>query len=267
MSLSHVTITSCDMPRSEIPVDVLLYILDYVDIADLATICRVNKICCSCTQDVLYRDISDGDLRIQQTLAQSTHLAKKARSFQSWCVGSGLAMALRNMTSLRILKLSCDFHMDILDGCTFKLDSFECTHLVDYGESLPKFLSSQPSLKNVKLPIDIYYPVSSPFEATCLPNLTRINAEFPWLPYLIPGRPLDKVISRGCTWNENSIHLSFFALSTTPIQKLMIDYSYIHSTPGHLLASFLPSLKHFTLSFERHYTSLDSNQVCGLPLY
>jgi hypothetical protein len=263
MSQSHVTNTHYDMPRSEIPVDVLLYILGYVDKADLATVCRVNKICCSCSQDVLYRDIYVWDLRVQQTLAQSTHLAKKVRSFKSRSIGSDIAMALRNMTSLRILKLLCGFHMDILDGCTFKLDSFGCNHLDNFGESSTKFLSSQPSLKYVTFPTNF----DTILEATCLPNLTRIDAEFPWLPHLIPGRPLNEVMSEGCTYNKHSIDLSFFALSSTPIQKLTIDYSYLHSTPGHLLASFLPSLKHFALSFLIHYTSLDSDRVCELPLY
>src|SRR5277367_6761491 len=71
------------MPRSEIPVDVLLDILEYVDKGDLATMCRVNKICCSYSQDVLYRDIYVGNSKVLQTLAQSIHLAKRVRSFES----------------------------------------------------------------------------------------------------------------------------------------------------------------------------------------
>jgi len=67
--------------------------------------------------------------------------------------------------------------------------------------------------------------------------------------------------------NEHSIDWSFFALSTTPIQKLTIDYSFVYSTPGHLLASILPSLAHLTLSFEINYTSLENNWVCGFPLH
>jgi hypothetical protein len=44
--IKHVTVTCHnfrDMPRSEIPVDVLRDILGYVDKADLATICLLNK--------------------------------------------------------------------------------------------------------------------------------------------------------------------------------------------------------------------------------
>src|ERR1700728_250739 len=118
------------MSRSEIPVDVLRDILDYVDRADLAIMCRVNTICCSCSQDVLYRDLYVKTRRaskVQQTLAQSTHLARKVRSFDT-LFNTDLAMALRNMTSLRNLKLPIDFHIDILDGCTFKLDSLECRY-------------------------------------------------------------------------------------------------------------------------------------------
>jgi hypothetical protein len=250
------------MPRSEIPIDVLLNILDYVvDNVDLATICLLNKICCSCSQDVLYRDISAETLRVHQTLAQSTHLARKVRSFNSFFNGSDLAMALRNMTSLRNLKLSNAFYSDILDGCTFKLDSFECQYVYDRNGSFQTFLSNQPSLKCVAFP-NIF---DTTLEATCLPNLTRIHAPFPSLPSLIPGRPLNEVISAGYTLYEHPVDFSFFALSTTPIQKLKIDYSYLNSTPAHLLASFLPSLTHFTLTIR--YTILKDEGVCGLPLY
>jgi hypothetical protein len=256
------------MPRSEIPVDVLRDILEYVDQAGLATMCRVSKICYSCSQDVLYRDIYVETPRVHQTLAQSTHLARRVRSFDSnYDYDPYLPMALRNMTSLRILKLLTAKSSDFFEGCTFKLDSFECTFWDNDIEYFPKFLSSQQSLKYLILPIDIDDPVSSPFEATCLPNLTRINATLPWLPYLIPGRPLNEVISRGHTYNEHSIDLSFFALSTTPIQKLTIDYSYLYPTPGHLLASFLPSLTHFTLKILGRSSVFKDEGVCGLPLY
>jgi hypothetical protein len=259
------------MPRSEIPVDVLQDILGHVDKADLATVCRLNKICCSCSQDVLYRDIDVKTPKasgVQLTLAQSTHLARKVRSFDLLYTSSDLAMALRNMTSLRILKLSGLFHMDILDGSTFKLDSFGCSYLHNHGEYFPKFISSQPSLKYVLIPLD-YGHIATSVEPTCLPNLTRIDARFPWLPYLIPGRPLNEVNSIGSTSYEHSIDidLSFFTLSTTPIQKLGIDYSYLFPTPVHLLASFLPSLTHFTLTVWGHLTFFLYEGVRGGPLY
>jgi hypothetical protein len=250
------------MPRSEIPVDVLLNILDYVDKADLATICRLNKICCSCSQDVLYRDIYVTDDRVQLTLAQSTHLASKVRSFGTF-YDSDLAMALRNMTSLRNLKLPSGIYTDILDGCTFKLDSFECSDVYDRNGFFQTFLSNQPSLKYMEFPNNLYITL----EATCLPNITRISATFPWLPHLIPGRPLNEVITDEWTKNEHSIDLSFFALSTTPIQKLTIDHSYLYPTPIHLLASFLPSLTHFTLTIFNRFSVFKGEGVCGLPLY
>jgi F-box domain len=48
---------------SSIPVDVLLKILEHVGKADLVTLCQVNKICSSYSQDILYHEIS----------ARSTH--------------------------------------------------------------------------------------------------------------------------------------------------------------------------------------------------
>jgi hypothetical protein len=263
----RVTVTChnlCDMPRSDIPVDVLRDILDYVDKRDLPNLCRVNKICCSCSQDVLYRDIYVKTPRVHQTLAQSTHLARRVRSFRSHLTGF-LAMALRNMTSLRILKLSSGICVDILDGCTFELDSFECSYVYDLNGSFQKFLDSQPSLKYVAFPMNLYPTL--PLEATYLPNLTRIKGTFSWLPNLIPGRPLNEISTDGCTSNKLTIDFSFFALSTTPIQKLSIDYSYLNSTPAHLLASFLPSLTHFTLTVLSRYTVFKNKGVCGLPSY
>src|ERR1700721_4082362 len=116
------------MPRSEIPVDVLRDILDHVDKAGLAIMCRGNKICCSCSQDVLYRDIKCNIHMfecVHRTLAQSTHLARKVRSYDPRYCGSDLAMALRNMTSLRILKFPPAFNRDILNDCTLNIDCFD----------------------------------------------------------------------------------------------------------------------------------------------
>jgi len=169
------------------------------------------------------------------------------------------------MTSLRNLILSNVYNMDILDGCTFKLHSFKCAYLHRHGESFPKFLSGQPSLKNVTFPQYFDYRVSS-LEATFLPNLTRIKGTFIWLAYLIPGRPLNEVIMVECTSIEHSIDLSFFALSATPIQKLTIDHSCLCSTPVHLLASLLPSLTHFTLTTCKRADFFKNEGVCDFPI-
>jgi hypothetical protein len=221
--------------------------------------CQLNKICCSCSQDVLYRDIDVKTPRVHQTLAQSTHLTRRVRSFET-IFHLDLAVILRNMTSLRILKVPNYFDLDLLDGCTFKLDSFACNYVHNLNGSFQTFLSSQPSLKYVAFPMNFV----TTLEATCLPNLTRITGPFSWLPHLIPGRPLNEVISYGYTVNEDSIDLGFFALSTTPIQKFTIDYSYLYPTPGHLLASFLPSLTHFTLKIWKYYTFFKYEEVCEL---
>jgi F-box domain len=66
-----------------IPIDVLREILEHVPKADLATLCRVNKIFCSCSRDVLYRKIEYEVAHVIQTLAQSTDLARRVRSFKT----------------------------------------------------------------------------------------------------------------------------------------------------------------------------------------
>jgi F-box domain len=228
-----------------IPVDVLREILGYVCKADLAALCKVNKTVCSCSQNVLYRQISYRDHRAIQTLAQSTDLARRVRSFYACGDHPGLPTALRNMSSLRSLELS-GTDDDILDGCTFKLYSFNTTFR--NSESLQEFLNSQPSLTN--LTIWGNYEPSLPFDERCLPNLTRVRARPSWLGILIPGRPVREVtiLSPSDFYSTRySTDMSFFTLSTTPIQKLHIIYEMLYPKPGSLLVSIFPSLVHLVV--------------------
>jgi hypothetical protein len=225
-----------------IPVDVLREILGHVvREADLLALCKVNKIFCSCSQNVLYREIYYGDERIIQTLARSTDLARRVRSFRPSYDCPELSMALRNMSSLRWLNLrSCsDVHVSVLDGCTFKLDSFACSF--PYSESLQSFLNSQPSLTSLTLCKD-YKPLT-PFDERCLPNLTRVHALPSFLGILIPGRPVREVIMF-ISSNIDSTDWSFFTLSTTPIQRLFIHYDMLYPKPVSLLVSTFLSLVH-----------------------
>jgi hypothetical protein len=233
-----------------IPVDVLLEILGHVRRADLATLCRVNKIFCSYSQDLLYREIFYRDKHPIPTLAQSTDLARRVHSFQ--VAGHyaelqlvELATALRNMSSLRSLGLyvsdgDCN---SILDGCTFKLDSFDTNF--PYSISLQEFLNSQPSLTN--LTIDGDYEFIPPFDERCLPNLTRVDTMPPWLEILIPGRPVREVTMRAPS-NIDSTDFSFFTLSTTPIQQFWIDIRMLYPKPVSLLVSIFPSLVHLVVN-------------------
>jgi F-box domain len=222
-----------------IPIDVLREILEHVDRSDLVTLCRVNKICCTCSQNVLYRDIYNEDKRVIQTLAKSTDLARRVRSFETRRSPPELATALRNMSSLRRLNLRNSGDVSILDGCTFKLDSFETTF--PYSESLQQFLNSQPSITHVAF-FKVYKHMP-PLDERCLPNLTRVFAPLSWLGILIPGRPVREVMIRFAS----DIDLSFFTLSTTPIQKLGIYYEVLYPKPASLLVSIFPSLVHLVV--------------------
>jgi hypothetical protein len=228
-----------------IPVDVLRDILEHVGKIDLATLCRVNKICCSWSQSVLYREIYNGDKRVIQTLAQSTDLARRVRSFESCYNCEELATALQNMSSLRRLNLECnDADTSILDGCTFKLDSFSCTF--SYSESLQNFLNSQSSLTEFAI-----YNTSArhppPFEETFLPNLTHVKAKYDWVRMLIPGRPVREVTVVD-PWNaEDTIDFSMFTPSAATIRKLQISFNALYPTPGSHLASIFPSLEHLAI--------------------
>jgi hypothetical protein len=216
-----------------IPIDVLQEILEHVRKADLPTLCKVNKIFCSCSQDVLYRNIA-GDIRVIQTLAQSTDLARRVRSFYYFGSCPELAMALRNMSSLRKLNLRAG---DVLDGCTFKLYSFSFS--LRHTESIQIFLTSQPTLTNLTIWGD-REPLP-PFDERCLPNLTRVEANSSLLRALIPGRPVREVTMISSS-GIDSTDLSFFTLSTTPIQKLWIHFEMVYPKPVPLLVSIFPSL-------------------------
>jgi hypothetical protein len=224
-------------------VDVLREILEHVRYADLATLCRVNKIFCSCSQNVLYREIYNGDKRVIQTLVKSTDLARRVYSFQPCYSRPELATALRNMSSLRILYLVFIGDISILDGCTFKLESFSCDF--PYSESLQQFLNSQPSITHVTFFED--YEPFLPFDERCLPNLTRVSAPPSWLGILIPGRPVREVVVFS-PYTVDSIDSSFFTLSATPIQKLRIDYDMLYPKPVSLLVSIFPSLMHLLVT-------------------
>src|ERR1700728_139965 len=108
-----------------IPIDILLDILEHVDFPDLVTLCQVNKIFCSCSQGVLYRAIDTRGTRVIPTLASSTHLAKRVRSFKIRRFHQELNTALHNMSSLRKLNINFPNDGSVLDWCTSKeLDTF-----------------------------------------------------------------------------------------------------------------------------------------------
>jgi hypothetical protein len=229
-----------------IPVDVFRLILEHVDRANLAKICLLNKICCSCSQDVLYREMDGGvSTSVCQTLARSTHLAKRVRSFKIYYEHPSLSEVLRNMSSLRRLCFGFSYlrYPTLLEGCTFKLDSLSIG--LPFDEPLRKFLNSQPSLTCVSF--TNHSGRLFTFEETCLPNLTRVTAESNCLSQLIPGRPVSDVtlIDRApVNWS----HFNFFTLSTVPIRKLEISYGSLKDTSLATFASIFPSLTHLTLS-------------------
>jgi hypothetical protein len=246
-------------------------ILDNVDEADLVAVCQVNKVCCSCAQDILYRNIiadTDDRLTVCLTLAQSTHLARRVRSFVVTKLGvfspDRMAKALRNMTSLRSLTLHSQPSY-ILDGCTFKLDSF--TYHRPYDKHLKKFLDSQPSLTHLEFLGN--FPsgnITVEFEASCLPNLIRVSTWFSCLPLIIPGRPVSEVNAffEHCIFVE-PVDVNLFTRSTAPIRRLAILYSYLYSTPVQLWASIFPSLVHLTICIE-FYRRVVSEEV-RVPIF
>jgi len=239
---------------SSIPVDILRIILEHLDQGDLTRMCLLNKICCSCSQDILYRDIYLPRSLLCHTLAQSTHLARRVRSFEIRREDPELANALRNMTRLRSLTLLDVGSSNILDGCTFSLDTFTCRFPFD--ESLSKFLQSQPGLGGAHFLSHFGFPKLLDFEPTCLPNLMRITAPYTWLPHIVPGRPVSEIASTGLWLGDPNI----YALSTVPIQKLEINYTLIQNSER-IIASIFPSLTHLRVDFFIRLLSI--HKVCA----
>jgi hypothetical protein len=241
-----------------IPVDILRLILEHVDRADLAQICLVNKVCCSYSQDVLYREIEGGVAGfVCQTLTRSTNLAKRVRSFQIYFEHPSFGEALRNMSSLRRLRLDFSYLWSptLLEGCTFKLDSLSVD--LPFDERLQKFLNCQPSLTCLSFtsPVKCEFPL----EETCLPNLTRVAAESSWLSQLIPGRPVSEVtlIDRDFV---NWSHFTFFTLSTVPIRKLELNYWFLRScTTLAPLEPIFPLLTHLALDI--YFSLMENDKV------
>jgi hypothetical protein len=145
-----------------------------------------------------------------------------------------------------------DQYASILDGCTFKLDSFWSNF--HHDEYLIKFLYSQPSLTHVDMPnllpdeLCTIYDRSAVFDATCLPNLTRVSGQVAWLRHLIPGRPVSEVdISIYPVIDEDFIDWNFFTLSTAPIRQLTMSHGFTYGKPAEFLASIFPSLVHLSI--------------------
>jgi hypothetical protein len=74
--------------------------------------------------------------------------------------------------------------------------------------------------------------------------------------------PISEVTVVKSILNKRSTDLSFFTLGTAPIRKLMIDYSYLHPNPGHLLASIFPSLTYFNMSTGVMAANVKNYEVC-----
>ena len=174
--------------RISIPVDILRIIVGHLGKADLVTICLLNKVCCSCAQDVLYRNMKVVGPNACRTLSTSPHLARRVRLFlfslddplstdsaiPVYYANATLATALRNMTSHRKLALFIGGDSDILDGCASKLEVLSADFACD--KSFRKFLNSHPGLKSVSILTECND--FSDLEATCLPNLTEVTAWF-----------------------------------------------------------------------------------------
>ena len=256
--------------RSQIPVDILLIILDNLDKSDIATMCRLNKLCCAFSQPILFRDIhiefqervpffsikNERLYALCEALSQSPYLSRCVRSFSvriyeiSRRFQTKIAETLEFLPSLRHLGLYVYFNFTrLLKGRTFsfKLESFS---FYSSNTDIQEFLNSQPSLTTVNICFrNDLYSHRFKFEKKCLPNLTRVTTSFFYAEEFIRGRPVSEITCTDQPYNRNNITLDFFTLSTAPIRKLTIghDFLYYGAKPGQLRELF-PSLAHLELT-------------------
>ena len=235
---------------TEIPVDILQLILVHLDQPDLPTLCRVNKVCCAYAQEALYRHLStETNFQVYNTLVESPYLAGLVRSVAVCDLFRKsdmlvLAQALRNMSSLRTLKLCFSgYHSWIVSECNFRLSSFLCHFR--YDARLQAFLDSQPDLTDVTL---VTTSDSPPFDYTCLPNISRIAAPLSWVQALVPNRPVsDVTILALGDMSDKYVDIDFLSRSTAAIKRLRIDSFYLDDKPAEVVESVLPSLEHLTV--------------------
>jgi hypothetical protein len=252
--------------------------------------CRLNKLCCTFSQPVLFRDIRiqfheaenpnqglsikhDRGFALCETLSRSPHLAKCVRSFSvrifetSMHFSAKIVETLEFLPFLRHLGLCVYFNFtSLLKGRTFsfKLESF--SFYLPYDTHLRDFLNSQPSLTTVDIrfhrPSKFPYSPRLEFERKCLPNLTRITTNFVDAEEIIRGRPVSEITCIGEPDVERDVTLDFFSLSTAPIRKLTIYYDCLYqgAKSGQLREHF-PSLAYLTLTSYFRFSEIISVRV------
>jgi hypothetical protein len=273
MSSSTMTPTG----RSQIPVDIMLIILDNLDKSDISTMCRLNKICCALAQPIIFRDIrlqfdenkdfGKSGFALCETLSQSPHLARCVRSLSVWVYEKSMHFAAKIAETLEFLPslrhLGLKVHDDLaqqLNGRTFSF-KLESLSLYYYDTRLQNFLNSQPSLTTVDFDFRHIYPRLK-LETKCLPNLNRVITNFLNAEEIIRGRPVSEITCIGVPHVERNIALDFFSLSTVPIRKLTINYVCLYpgQKPGQLRALF-HSLEHLTLTGDFRFSHMISVRV------
>ena len=255
-----------------LPIDILLYILDYAQHSDLPALCRVSKTFHDCASNILYRDISVVNIPdVCKTLSQSPGLARRVKHFELTPASRGknvgveseyelIGNALRSMTSLRSLKLTVgEAHPDILALCTAQIQSFQCSYRCN--QNLIRFLHSQPDLSTLKLWCDLegHYGLS-----TCLPKLTKLDAPMSWLSALIPGRPVKEVI-----FHERSrlaiptIDITYLVSSLSPIRTLAIGSPSLLALTLSQIRLILPALEKLTITTPHIGTYFHDSVSCS----
>jgi hypothetical protein len=148
------------LDMSSTPIDVLKLIPDHIDKEAPPPSIGSTK------PAILYRRISyycdlrigrlhwGSEAQVYQMLAQSTHLARRVRSFniRRNSDDPNIHGALQNMINLRRLSLCHYYNFNLLVGCTFTLVSFTCRSILEF-QLLHQFLLTQPSLTSFSLEI------------------------------------------------------------------------------------------------------------------
>ncbi|PPQ67983.1 hypothetical protein CVT25_000463 [Psilocybe cyanescens] len=242
---------------SEIPLDVLEVIFKSLTSYDLAICCRVNKAVHALALEALYRDLYPNRrnvMRLCLKLCNEPDLAYRVRSFTLNDNTVDMFLGIISDVLLKLPRLHTLFLFIgsmsswILprgDACPFLLQAFSSSFFFD--DTLVVFLQSQRDLRHLGVTVPQPFRIYRTIRPSMFPNLVSISAPMVIVDAIVPGRPVRNITSYHVY--DESLSISCFSQSTssTGIQRLMLNFTYLQAVARDQLAQLTPNLVTFTI--------------------
>ncbi|KAF8073562.1 hypothetical protein FPV67DRAFT_1666335 [Lyophyllum atratum] len=250
------------MPLStDIPLDVLDYILDWIKLPDLASFCRTSKKLYPHARNALYRHLNLTPEKIVaafSALSKEPTLSAKVKSLVLSGTGFEVVFGtiqdiLMLMPQLRTLVLMISpygsWTLPQNNTSPFQLQTFKCNFRYDW--ELENFLTSQQRLRHLELRShDIVEMPLMKLTTNHLPLLEYISAPWPVVFCLVPKRPIQQVTiypnpSRDTT-SESILDCLSESTAKNGVQRLFLSRENLYAARNRL-ATITPGLTHLTL--------------------